>query len=75
MRNPVQLTGTSAAVREIRDRVDLDGWRGIACVLGGDDRRTLFLLEAMRTAERKIEGRGNARIRSVRVDVPGVGIP
>ena len=48
---------------------------GIACALGGEDRRTLFLLETKESNPQKIEGRGNARIRYTRVEVAGAGIP
>ena len=62
---------------EIPDQLDIEseGMRGIACVLGGPDRRHLFLLEAARTSPRKIKGRDNGRVRVVEVDVPGAGIP
>lgn len=59
----------------IKERIELDGWRGIACVHGGPDRRTLFLIEAQRTSPVKIKGRGNSRIRAMKVDVPGAGLP
>jgi sugar lactone lactonase YvrE len=50
------------------------GRAGYACMLGGDDRRTLFLLEAF--SSRPKDGVvGNARIRCVEVDVPGAGRP
>ncbi len=48
---------------------------GIACALGGEDRKTLFLLESKESNPQKIEGRGNARIRYTRVEAAGVGIP
>ena len=62
---------------EIPDQLDIEseGMRGIACVLGGPERRHLFLLEAARTSPRKIKGRDNGRVRVVEVDVPGAGIP
>ena len=50
------------------------GRAGYACMLGGDDRHTLFMLEAF--SSRPKDGVvGNARIRTVRVDVPGAGLP
>ena len=60
---------------EVRARVEVDGFGGFACMLGGADRRTLFLLEARSLDPAKIEGRGNGRIRTMRVDVPGAGRP
>lgn len=59
---------------EIKETIESD-MLAIACALGGEDRRTLFLLEAKEANPQKIEGRGNARIRYTRVDVPGAGIP
>jgi sugar lactone lactonase YvrE len=50
------------------------GRAGYACMLGGPDRRTLFMLEGFssRPADAVV---GNARIRCVEVDVPGAGWP
>ena len=59
---------------EIKETIESD-MLAIACALGGEDRRTLFLLEAKEASPEKIEGRGNARIRYTRVDVAGAGIP
>jgi sugar lactone lactonase YvrE len=47
---------------------------GLACMLGGPDRRTLFMLESVGSNPSKSE-RGHGRIRSVSVDVPGAGWP
>lgn len=62
---------------EILEHLDLEPerMRGIACVLGGPERRHLFLLEAARTSPSKIKGRDNGRVRVVEVDVAGAGIP
>lgn len=59
----------------IRERLDSEGRLGIACALGGPERRHLFLLEASAADPAKIGGRGNARIRVVEVETPGAGIP
>jgi sugar lactone lactonase YvrE len=59
----------------VRERIDLPDRAGFACALGGADRRTLFLLEAFGASPHDAPRRGNGRIRSVRVAVPGVGIP
>lgn len=59
---------------EVKETIESD-MLAIACALGGEDRRTLFLLEAKEASPQNIEGRGNARIRYTRVDVPGAGIP
>jgi sugar lactone lactonase YvrE len=50
------------------------GRAGYACALGGDDRRTLFMLEGF-SSRPKDAVVGNARIRCVEVDVPGAGWP
>jgi sugar lactone lactonase YvrE len=55
---------------EITDRVPTGDVPAIACMLGGDDRRTLYVLSA--TLERE-PGRG--AIGTVRVDAPGDGLP
>ena len=60
---------------EVRDRIDLEERGGFACMLGGPDRRTLFMLEAMSSNPDQIEGPGNGQIRTVEVEVPGVGWP
>jgi len=59
----------------IEERLALDGYTGFACALGGHDRRTLFLLEAREPNPHRNPRRGNGRIRTLRVDVPGAGIP
>ena len=60
---------------EVRQRIDLTERGGFACMLGGPDRRTLFMLEAFASNPDRIRGAGNGRIRTVRVDVPGAGWP
>lgn len=61
---------------EIKERIDLADRGGFACMLGGADRRTLFLLEAFTSRPDAMrERRGNGRIRVVEVDVPGTGLP
>ena len=46
-----------------------------ACALGGDDRRTLFLLTAPAFGEAVCAGKGLGRVEAVAVDVPGAGFP
>lgn len=53
---------------EVADRIAVPGRTAIACMLGGPDRRTLFLLMPFRGEER-------ATIETVRVEVPGAGRP
>jgi len=55
--------------------IDLEGRTGFACALGGADRRTLFMLEARDDDPHHKPPRGNGRIRTVRVAVPGLGLP
>ena len=60
---------------EVRARVDLEGWGGYACMLGGEEGRTLFLLEALTADPAEMSGRGNGRIRTMEVDAPRAGLP
>lgn len=59
---------------EIRDRIELGDRFGYACMLGGPDRRTLFLLEAFQVRPAQCVP-GNGRVRAVEVDVAGAGWP
>ena len=59
----------------VHDQFDVDGRLAIACMLGGADRRTLFMIEASESDAARIEGPGNGRIRAAEVDVPGAGFP
>ncbi len=60
---------------DVRARVDLEGWGGYACMLGGEEGRTLFLLEALTATPEEMSGRGNGRIRTMEVDAPRAGLP
>jgi sugar lactone lactonase YvrE len=51
------------------------GALAIATALGGDDRRTLFLVVNETTMESMGRGESKGRIETVRVDVPGAGWP
>lgn len=70
----------SATVRvreggEVLSRIPTcDGFDTYACALGGDDGRTLFLMEARSPGPEPLEA-GNGRIRAVRVDVAAAGSP
>ena len=60
----------------VAERVTLsDGKLAIACMLGGEDRRTLFLLIAETSLEDLMKGKSKGYIETVRVDVPGAGLP
>jgi sugar lactone lactonase YvrE len=49
--------------------------QAIACVLGGADRRTLFVCTADSTEPAVCRETHTARLLAIRVDVPGAGIP
>jgi sugar lactone lactonase YvrE len=59
---------------ETTDRVSIDQM-AIACMLGGDDRRTLFVLTAPSVDGPECETSRSARIESLEVEVPGAGFP
>ena len=75
----VLQTGRFVRVSEggnVTDQIVLPrGRRAIACVLGGADRRTLFLCTTGSLEKQDVLDRVDGRIESVRVDVPGDGIP
>lgn len=62
---------------EILERVDVgEGRNAIACVLGGPDRRSLFLLTATTLGEAASSlASMTAQVERVHVDVPGAGWP
>jgi sugar lactone lactonase YvrE len=60
---------------EVVDSVAIDGRMAIACALGGADRETLFLLTAMDHDPIALAGTRQAQIHTIRVAVPGAGIP
>lgn len=56
------------------DRIALPG-RGVACVLGGDDRRSLFCISAQTTHQDLVRGVSTSRVDMIRVAIPGAGHP
>lgn len=58
---------------EVTDHLDLE-LNCFACMLGGEDRRTLWLVTAPTSGERASETT-LGRIETVRVDIPGAGLP
>ena len=61
---------------DVTDQIVLPrGRRAIACVFGGEDRRTLFLCTTGSLEKQEVLDQMDGRIESVRVDVPGDGIP
>lgn len=59
---------------EVTDRIDL-GRPAFACMLGGSDRRTLYVCTASTSYPAKCRQRRDGRIEWLRVRVPGAGLP
>ncbi|MEM6705930.1 MAG: SMP-30/gluconolactonase/LRE family protein [Acidobacteriota bacterium] len=59
---------------EVTDRISTGTHGCFACMLGGPERRTLFLCTALTSGEESAELR-SGRIETVEVDVPGAGLP
>ena len=60
---------------EVTHRVPVPDKRAVACMLGGEGRQTLFMLTAATTLEELAQGKSEASIETVRVEVPGAGLP
>ena len=58
----------------IAETIDLPGRQAFACMLGGDDRRTLFICTAPASGPDRA-GKTDGKIEIVRVTVPGAGLP
>ena len=58
---------------EVTDRVEVEH-QAFACMLGGPERRTLFICTAADSDPAKTDAR-SGRIESVEVEVPGAGLP
>jgi sugar lactone lactonase YvrE len=71
------LNGVCIRVRDGGEVVQkIETGRGcFACMLGGPDRRTLFLLTADDSDPEKARAARSGRIETVRVDAPGAGLP
>jgi sugar lactone lactonase YvrE len=59
----------------VTDIIPVGDRRAAACVLGGEDRKTLYLLSADTVHEKLMRGISSGRIDQVRVNVAGAGIP
>jgi sugar lactone lactonase YvrE len=59
----------------VHERIAVEGYRAVACVLGGEDRRTLFCLFARTTGAELRMGRSSAVVAAASVDVAGAGRP
>jgi sugar lactone lactonase YvrE len=55
-------------------QVDL-GQLAYACMLGGDDRRTLYVCASAFSDRTRCQAQHTGRILTTRVDVPGAGLP
>jgi sugar lactone lactonase YvrE len=61
---------------EVLERVPVEGKRqAFACMLGGPDGRTLYVLTASTSVAEKCKERRDGRVEAVEVDVPGAGWP
>ncbi|BBX09318.1 SMP-30/gluconolactonase/LRE family protein [Mycolicibacterium aichiense] len=60
---------------EVTDRIDIGDRAAIACMLGGPDRRTLFLVSAPDAYPQRLVGTRGSCVEMVRVDIPGAGFP
>ena len=60
---------------DVTDSIPFDGVIPVACVLGGDDRRTLFMCVAAHWRRDIVTASRTGRIDAVAVDVPGAGRP
>ena len=59
----------------ILEELEIDGLGAFACMLGGDDGRTLFACVAPTFNEAEASATHRAEIWMTRVDVPGAGLP
>ncbi|MGV0643277.1 SMP-30/gluconolactonase/LRE family protein [Mycolicibacterium sp. XJ879] len=59
----------------VTDRIDIGDRAAIACMLGGPQRRTLFLLSAADAYPKRLAGTKNSRVDTTTVEIPGAGLP
>src|SRR5262245_53821431 len=59
---------------KVAERIPV-GRRAIACMLGGPDRRTLFVLTSDGISAEECVAKRSARVELTRVEVPGAGFP
>ena len=72
------VTGECLRVREggeVTDKVTVAGKGVYACMLGGDDGRTLYLCTAKTTGPELVKGISTGWLETVRVTVPHAGLP
>ncbi len=58
----------------ITQSIETDG-AAVACMLGGEDRRTLYVFVSPTSDHEALAGKGLSTIAATRVDVPGAGLP
>jgi sugar lactone lactonase YvrE len=72
------LTGRVLRVREggdVLDEIKVTNDFAFACMLGGDDRRTLYMCTAASSDPKATRDLRSGRIEAIEVDVPGAGLP
>jgi sugar lactone lactonase YvrE len=72
------LTGRVLRVREggeVLDEIKVTHDFAFACMLGGDDRRTLYMCTAASSDPTVTRDLRSGRIEAIEVDVPGAGLP
>jgi len=72
------LTGRVLRVRdggEVVDEIKVTNDFAFACMLGGDDRRTLYMCTAASSDPKLTRDLRSGRIEALEVDVPGAGLP
>jgi sugar lactone lactonase YvrE len=60
---------------EVVDDIKVTNEFAYACMLGGDDRRTLYMCTAASSDPKETPGLRSGRIEAIGVDVPGAGLP
>lgn len=60
---------------EVTHRIDIGDRAAIACMLGGPERRTLFLLSSIDANPKRLSGTRLSQLDAVTVDIPGAGLP
>jgi sugar lactone lactonase YvrE len=59
----------------VTDRIDIGERAAIACMLGGPDRHTLFLVTTPDAYPQRLVGTRGSYVETVRVEIPGAGFP
>jgi sugar lactone lactonase YvrE len=72
------VTGRVLRVRdggEVLDEIKVTNAGAYACMLGGEDRRTLYICTAASSDPKETVSLASGRIEAIPVDVPGAGLP